>query len=166
MDGILPQDINGQRDVYEWEEEGVGSCRQTGGCVSLITNGTSPSESSFGDASTDGKDVFFLTYSQLVPQDTDGLIDVYDAREGGGFPVTTPVVSPSCNGEDCKQPLSEAPVFGAPATTTLFGAGNISAPTPNPVTKHRHPSKRHKRKRHRTTKHKSKRARHSRRERR
>ncbi len=34
-----------------------------------------------------GKDIFFVTSQGLVPQDTDGVADVYDARLDGGFPA-------------------------------------------------------------------------------
>jgi hypothetical protein len=155
MDAIVPQDVNGKRDVYEWEENGVGNCQQPGGCVSLISSGTSSSESSFADASASGKDVFFLTYSQLVPQDTDNLVDVYDAREGGGFPSTL-VASSSCNGEDCKPAPLQAPVVGTPATTTSLGVGNLSALSSKPVAKHKH---KHRSKKHRRKTHKAKKAR-------
>jgi hypothetical protein len=162
MDAILPQDVNGKRDVYEWEENGVGTCREAGGCVSLISSGSSSSESSFADASANGKDVFFLTYSQLVPQDIDELVDVYDAREGGGFPSAL-VISPSCGGENCLPSPSQTPVFRTPSTATSFGSGNISVAS-KPTIRHKHRRKVHKRrarKARRVTRHRAKRVRHS-----
>jgi hypothetical protein len=125
-DAIVPQDTNGARDVYEWEEDRVGSCGQLGGCVSLISSGTSSSESSFADASADGSDVFFLTYAGLVPQDTDGLVDVYDAREGGGFPG--PPASLACTGTGCQGVPAAPPVFATPSSVTFNGVGNFTPP--------------------------------------
>ena len=60
-DALVPQDTNGREDVYEYEPQGVGSCARAGGCVSLISSGTSSEESVFLDASETGNDVFFLT---------------------------------------------------------------------------------------------------------
>jgi len=31
---LVPQDNNGWLDVYEWERDGLGSCKKVGGCVS------------------------------------------------------------------------------------------------------------------------------------
>jgi hypothetical protein len=146
MDGIVPQDVNGQQDVYEWEENGVGSCRQAGGCVSLISSGTSNSESSFADASASGKDVFFLTYSQLVPWDTDNLVDVYDAREGGGLPG--PAASLACSGTGCQGLPGAPPIFATPSSVTFNGVGNFpAAVSSKSAAKKKHKAKkRHKRK--------------------
>lgn len=74
---LLPEDQNGRLDVYQWEE-GAG--------LSLISTGRATSDSYFGDASPDGRDVFFYTRDRLAPEDTDGLLDLYDARVGGGLP--------------------------------------------------------------------------------
>jgi hypothetical protein len=129
-DAIVPQDTNGARDVYEWEEDGVGSCRQAGGCVNLISSGTNGSESSFADASADGSDVFFLTYAQLGPQDTDGLVDVYDAREGGGFPG--PGSSLACTGTGCQGVPGAPPTYAIPPSGTFSGGDNFLVATPAP----------------------------------
>ena len=87
-DALVPQDSNGTQDVYQYEPPGVGGCTEAlptfsqsnGGCVSLISAGTSGQESAFLDASESGDDVFFLTSSRLVPQDEDAARDVYDAH--------------------------------------------------------------------------------------
>ena len=51
-----------------------------GGCVGLISSGTSSSESAFYDASENGDDVFLMTTSRLVGEDYDKGYDVYDAH--------------------------------------------------------------------------------------
>jgi hypothetical protein len=112
-DSLARQDTNSQPDVYEWEARGVGGCTRPGGCVGLLSSGRSPKPSAFIDASANGADVFFLTDSSLViPQDP-GSYDLYDAREGGGFPIPpTPI---PCNGDAC-QSLPAAPEDPTPGT--------------------------------------------------
>ena len=128
-DALIPSDTNGSPDVYEWEAAGTGGCieespsyfRQNGGCLYLISSGESAGESEFWEASPDGKNVFFTTPSSLLPQDP-GLIDLYDARVGGGFPA--PVKASACEGETC-QPPSQAPNDPTPASAAFRGAGNL-----------------------------------------
>jgi hypothetical protein len=122
-DALVPGDTNGRQDVYEWE----------GGRVYLISSGTSGEDSTFLDASASGDDVFFSTTSQLVGQDTDESMDIYDARVGGGFPFTPPSAS-SCVGEGCRPVPSVAPVVGVPGSVGFSGVGDlVPAPVPGPV---------------------------------
>ena len=87
-DALVPEDANGTQDVYEYEPPGIGNCSEasetysprSGGCVSLISSGSSTQESAFLDASESGNDVFFLTSARLSPIDTDDARDVYDAH--------------------------------------------------------------------------------------
>jgi hypothetical protein len=109
VDALVPRDVNGRGDVYEYEPQGVGpvgaACgpgaasgsevfkpagafevngqrgEEPAGCVSLISGGTSARESLFMDASEAGGDVFFLTASHLVTADVEGGLSVYDAHE-------------------------------------------------------------------------------------
>ncbi len=137
-DPLVPRDSNGLLDVYEWELPGVGSCTSgsssfsegSGGCVFPISDVAGSGESRFMDANESGNDVFIWTGDQLVPSDTDSRADVYDVRVGGGFPVS--VASPVCvNADSCKPPVSPQPgVFGAPASATFSGAGNIQVVAP------------------------------------
>ncbi len=125
LEALVPSDTNGQPDVYEYED----------GQPALISSGTSPEPSSFQGASESGDDVFFLSRQQLVPQDTEEEARViYDARVEGGFPATS--VPPPCTTADaCRAPVAPLPsVFGAPASATFSGAGNL-APPPPPVVK-------------------------------
>jgi hypothetical protein len=95
-DALVPGDINGKEDVYEYEPDGVGSCAGVSGCIGLISSGTSGEESVFLDASESGNDVFFLTSARLVPQDVDNAFDVYDAHvcSEGSPCVSSAAVSP------------------------------------------------------------------------
>jgi DNA-binding beta-propeller fold protein YncE len=140
-DALVPQDVNATEDVYEFEPPKVGSCAEgsstfdavTGGCVSLISSGTSAGESTFLDASEDGGEVFFLTSAQLVTQDVDTSLDVYDARECTAQSpcVSAPVSPPECTTTDaCRAaPTPQPSIFGSPSSATFSGAGNpVSAP--------------------------------------
>jgi hypothetical protein len=138
-DALVPQDVNGTGDVYEFEPPGVGGCstsspqfaERSGGCVGLISSGTSPEESSFLDASESGDNVFFRTSERLTSGDVDSLRDVYDAHEcSAASPCTptAPATPPACVTEaSCKAAPSPQPaIFGAPASATFSGAGNLA----------------------------------------
>jgi hypothetical protein len=128
-DALLPQDTNGQFNVYEFEPDGVGSCAAAGGCAYLISTGTDSRDSSFIDASANGNDVFLRQYQKLVPKDTqEEARTLYDARVDGGFPE--PSVPPACTTADsCRvAPAPQPAIFGAPSSSTFSGAGNV-APT-------------------------------------
>lgn len=118
-DVLSIQDTNQRPDVYEWEAAGAGSCTHAPGCVQLVSSGRSGEASTFLDASAEGTDVFFLTGESLVAGDP-GSIDLYDYREGGGFPAA-PTAIP-CSADAC-QPLPSAPEDPTPGTLTA-NAGN------------------------------------------
>lgn len=128
-DSLVLRDTNGKVDVYQWESPGTGRCQNdsvefvenAGGCISLISSGQSPTNSEFVDANADGSEVYFLTGESLVSQDP-GLIDLYVAKVGGGFPPPPPPSAP-CEGESC-QPQTPSVTPPAPATATFEGPGN------------------------------------------
>jgi hypothetical protein len=148
-DALVPQDVNGGEDVYEYEPAGVGNCSaslttfdpKSGGCVSLISSGESSEESGFLDASESGGDVFFLTASKLVRRDFDNQLDVYDAREcgsdGSRCIAAEPASPPPCGTSDsCKAAPSPQPaIFGSPASATFNGSGDVVAPVSASVVK-------------------------------
>jgi hypothetical protein len=126
-EALVPQDTNGAMDVYEWEREGMGSCPVgRGGCLYLISSGQSGEPSYFAEASGDGSDVFFFTRQSLVRQDSDELVDLYDARVGGGIASQNPpVVAAACEGEACRGAPGPAPQLGLPASQVSSGPGNL-----------------------------------------
>jgi hypothetical protein len=142
-DALVTQDTNNDRDVYEWEAQGAGSCAQAGGCVQLISSGRSEDGASFVDASVSGRDAFFLTDGSLVEADP-GAVDLYDAREGGGFPVPPKPIP--CEGDAC-QPLPSPPEDPTPGTLVPT-EGN--PPVRFPPRKHK--QKKHHKRRHGTRK--------------
>jgi hypothetical protein len=140
-DALALNDTNGKVDIYQWEAPGTGGCSAQApaysnvneGCLSLISSGESPSDARFLDASPDGRDVFFTTASSLLPQDP-GLIDIYDARAGGGYPP--PLSQPAvCEGEACQSPPA-APNDPTPASSAFNGPGNLKSG-------HKHQKKKH-----------------------
>ena len=46
-DALVLEDKNGAQDVYEWEQDGSGTCQREGGCIFLLSRATSTSETSF-----------------------------------------------------------------------------------------------------------------------
>lgn len=117
-DSLVPGDSDGSSDVYEWEAQGEGTCVKAGGCLAMLSGGRT-GEASFIDASESGADAFFLTDASLVSADP-GSVDLYDAREDGGFPV--PPAPFECVADAC-QPLPEPPEDPT-VGTTIPGPGN------------------------------------------
>jgi hypothetical protein len=143
-EALVPQDTNRLTDVYEWERQGRGSCKRSseafsessGGCLYLISTGQSGEQSYFGDASSDGSDVFFFTRQSLVAQDQDNNVDVYNARENGGIEAQNPPPPPAaCSAEACRNASASAPVFGALPSETSSGSGNLMPSPSTPATK-------------------------------
>jgi hypothetical protein len=130
-DSLVPQDVNQTTDVYMWRD----------GEVRLVSTGTSSSPSYFADADESGENVYIATRQQLVQADRDDLVDVYDARVGGGTAPSPPAPAP-CEGSACRSatpgPASDKP----PLSSTFTEPG-----TPKrPVKKHH---KRHRKRHHR-----------------
>jgi hypothetical protein len=107
---------NHNSDVYEWHD----------GVVSLISSPTDQREQVLLGTSADGSNVFFLTHSQLVPQDVDTSADIYDARIDGGFPASAE--SAACLGDTCLS-VPVAPNDPTPALTSFSGPGDLASST-------------------------------------
>ncbi len=122
LDALVARDVNGNvQDVYQWEPNGVGSCKRAEGCVSLISSGQSPNDSMFMDSSDSGDDAFFITREKLLPRDKNEQLDLYDARVGGGFEEVTPA---PCSPEACAGPIASPPVQPSAASQEFTGPGN------------------------------------------
>jgi hypothetical protein len=139
---LVPRDINGAEDVYEFEPPGSGNCQEgvegysqaSGWCLGLLSSGTLAGESAFLDASETGEDVFFITTEALLPKDFDDSPDIYDAHEctvsSPCSPESATSVPPCSSEASCKAPAMPQPeIFGPAGSATFSGAGNI-APTP------------------------------------
>lgn len=106
--------INGQPDVYEWNEGRVG----------LISSGTANEPDEEPIITPSGRDIIFTTSAGLVQGDTDGLRDLYDARVGGGFPAVQAAEEP-CAGDACQGPLSTPTPLLVPSSLSHPGGGNL-----------------------------------------
>ncbi len=151
-DSLVTADKNGKADVYEFEQNGEGTCASANGCIALISSGTSTHESAFLDASTTGNNVFIFTSEKLVKQDEDTAFDVYDARictTESPCQTPPPPPPPPCSGEGCKEASASQPALPpAPPSSTFSGPGNVGKtevlgvseghkgpPTPKPLTR-------------------------------
>jgi hypothetical protein len=129
VEPLSPLAINGLPNVYEWHEDAGG-----GGSVSLLSGGsaTTPVEDVVMDPS--GENVFFITTQGLVPQDTDGAPDLYDARVDGGFPPVATSRVP-CESEACQGPLTNPAPLLVPGSVSQTPGENVAAPSRPAVSK-------------------------------
>ncbi len=121
---LSPQAANGLSNVYEWHE----------GHVSLISSGVSPEAEGVQVNGTggvvitpSGLNIFFVSAQGLVPQDTDGVGDVYDARLGEGFPPG-PAPRRQCEGDACQGPLMNPAPLLVPGSVSQAPGENVPAP--------------------------------------
>jgi hypothetical protein len=114
-------------DVYEFEDAGTGTCGSAGGCRSLISGGSGYAALAY--VSAEGNDVFFTTPQELVPEDEDSVVDMYDARVGGH----TPSASAGCeSGGICHETVPQALAGQTVGSATFNGPGNPPAGPPSP----------------------------------
>ena len=107
---------NGVSNVYEY----------AAGQLSLISSGSSATDSVFYDASAAGQDVFFVTTQHLVRSDTAAGDRLYDARVDGGFlEADAPA---SCSGEGCRGSVPTGALSSVLATVGPQALGNLSPP--------------------------------------
>jgi hypothetical protein len=143
---LQQDDLNEKPDVYLWHCSAECARRGEKGSVAMISDGRDPQGVDLTPArqpaspgmSASGSDIFFTTGTQLVGQDSDELVDLYDARIGGGFPRPPALSSCFQEGErerSCQEEFPEqrelrAKVFGPLASMTLGSSGNLIAPQP------------------------------------
>lgn len=111
-------------NVYEYRAGDVylvsgGNASSPPGSVALTLFGADPL----------GRNVFFTTVEQLLPQDGETERALYDAREGGGFPA--PALQAGCFGETCRGSLGATPPSQSPGSASQAGGGNL-APSVSP----------------------------------
>ncbi len=142
-EGLTPVATPGVNNVYEYHNGRVALI-SGGSDLSIVEEG--PGVTFLGtDAS--GKDAFFTTTDQLVPQDTDTQQDIYDARIGGGSPPA--LVRAPCSGDTCQGAVSgRLPLLGpgsssvaAEATGAVSPAKPAVKPKPKAKAKKRKPRK-------------------------
>lgn len=123
-DAVLPQDVNGNSDVYEYE----------GGHIYLLSPAEAPeAEAVFADASENGNDVYFTTEQSLLPDGQGEMTALYDARVGGY--EEKPYQPLQCSSEACHSGPSTPQSFVPPSSAVFTGAGNpISTTSPSAKT--------------------------------
>jgi hypothetical protein len=111
-EALSARDTDRGPDVYSWHD----------GRVALISDGIGGG--SFPWISPSGRDILFLTGQHLTTTDGDGIADIYDAREGGGFDLRQPT---PCSGDGCQGERRGPPnLLGpSPAAGVLGGAGVV-----------------------------------------
>ncbi len=131
-EALQSNDANGASDVYLWHCSEECKSPTEDGTVGMISDGQDKSGVGASAISGSGSDIVFSTHTALVPQDTDPLADVYDARVGGG--VQAPSVS-ACSGEGCQGALGTLPEFALAGSEVFTGGANlahVTAPSDGP----------------------------------
>ncbi|HWY19531.1 MAG TPA: hypothetical protein VNY27_12585 [Solirubrobacteraceae bacterium] len=119
-------------DIYEWHASPEGGP----GVVSMVSGGASDSPDFAATISPSGRDIFFLTAQGLVPGDQDGLVDVYDARLGGGGFPQAETARQSCSSDACQGPLSNPAPLLMPGSAVQRAGDNLQGQSPPaPATK-------------------------------
>lgn len=119
---LSPHAENGQIDVYEWHD----------GAVSLLSCGCSTGPDREPVITPSGRDVFFMSSAGLVPEDTDGALDVYDARLGGGF-ASVEAPAQRCEGDACQGPLTNPVPLLVPGSAVQAPGENVIPAEPAPA---------------------------------
>jgi hypothetical protein len=148
QDSLSARDTNeGVEDVYEYSPQGAGAegtCEREAGCTRLISAGTESVDSNLIAVDETGKNVFFDTRDKLALKDKDELLDIYDAREGGGIAAESEISRAECQGENCQTPVTP-PNDPTPGSSTFEGAGNVKeAPVAKKHAKKKHAKKHNK----------------------
>jgi hypothetical protein len=124
-DRLLPGLASPLAALFEYEN----------GVVHLLASPSTGTNDLFLDASPSGNDVFFATRDRLVPSDEDNLVDVYDARVGGGLPgQAEPATAPALCASACQGQPSAPPLLPTATSTLSSGSGNLDA---RPTATHR-----------------------------
>jgi hypothetical protein len=131
---LSPDATNHLSNVYEWHRAPGWS----EGRVSLVSTGSDLEPVEDVVISPEGNDVFFLTSQGLVPQDTDGAADIYDARLGGGFAPVAAERRP-CEGDACQGPLTNPAPLLVPGSVSQAPGQNFAAPAPAPAARPKGP---------------------------
>lgn len=122
QEGLLAADVNHNTDIYEWRN----------GVLGLVTDGVSAFQENFLTAPQvvavdgDGSDILFALVppeGNLTGFERDRLLNLYDARTGGGFVPPSPPAH--CEGDFCQGPLQSSPPPRQIGSSGVQGFGNV-----------------------------------------
>ena len=117
-DALLPEDVNGSEDVYEYDASSG---------LRLVSTGTGKAPASFADASANGSDVFIETRQQLASGDRDNLVDLYDATTRPALAAAQQQPVQDCQGDSCQPPPAGRPPEDLFGSLSLDGSGNSAS---------------------------------------
>jgi hypothetical protein len=126
---------SGCQSVYEFRTAGALS----EGVVHLVSDGRDTQlykgvfcGAEFQAMDASGGNVLFSTADPLVSSDTDGFqVDLYDVREGGGFPPAPGGEVGACESVSCEASSGGPPVLSPPSGSATFtGNSNLTPPPP------------------------------------
>jgi hypothetical protein len=120
---LSPAASNGLVNAYEWHENTGGE----GGGVTLVNSGSGEEEVDDVIISPNGLSVFFDTSEGLVPQDTDGAPDLYDARldQPGEAVAQAEAERRPCEGDACQGPLTNPAPLLVPGSVSQAPGENL-----------------------------------------
>ncbi len=130
---LSERDSNGLVNVYEWRKEPGWSK----GRVSMVSCGCSTEPDKQAVISTSGQDVFFTSAADLVPQDTEGFVNVYDLHEcseGASCFTAPPGEAEPCEGEGCYGPLVNPAPLLVPGSTLQTPGENLALQSTSKMT--------------------------------
>lgn len=127
LDALVPEDRNGQFDVYAWNPSGG---------LRLLSTASPGQRARFIDASSDGTKVFLASRERLAPSDKDDEDDVYATFAGAGFAgaVEPPVLAP-CSGGDCRDSAPTSLSQAVPGTERESTSDDARATEPKATVK-------------------------------
>ncbi len=120
-EALVEEDVNQDTDLYEWRA----------GLLHLLTDGVSDFQEGASAPwvwaiDQDGSNILFGLVppeGRLTGFERDGVLNLYDARVGGGFEA--PAGTESCEGDSCQGPLLPAPAAATPSSAVYEGRGNL-----------------------------------------
>ncbi|HEY1688095.1 MAG TPA: hypothetical protein VGF95_04450 [Solirubrobacteraceae bacterium] len=135
---LSPVAVEGAVNVYEY--------RYQEGRAYLLSppQEAAEQEASLGEAGANpllgmdrsGRDVFIASSVALVPQDIEGVLAIYDVREGGGQPAPAAPAAP-CGASACPHVASGAPQLAGALTSQIAPEAALNASKPKPLTRAR-----------------------------
>ena len=120
QEALVTLDVNNDTDIYRWRDGAYGLI--TDGVSDLQEELTAPQVLAIDE---NGSDILFGLVppgGSLTGFERDELLNLYDARVGGGFEPPSPPAH--CVEDSCQGPLLAPPSAEQPSSATFAGRGN------------------------------------------